>query len=173
MINFPYRRMSPPTVSRAETEPRSVPGWVYDDGGRTEAGFRGRAGDCVARSIAIAAQLPYGDVYRRLADGNATQRRTKRSSRSSGQRTASHGIQTTRLWFQRYMQALGFAWVPTMRIGTGCTVHLRGEELPSGRLVVAVSRHYVAMIDGVTHDTHDPSRGGTRCVYGYWRQTAP
>lgn len=22
--------------------------------------------------------------------------------------------------------------------------------------------------DGVIRDTHDPSRDGTRCVYGYW-----
>jgi hypothetical protein len=26
------------------------------------------------------------------------------------------------------------------------------------------------VIDGVIHDTHDCSRGGTRCVYGYWRK---
>jgi hypothetical protein len=24
-------------------------------------------------------------------------------------------------------------------------------------------------IDGVIHDTHDPSRNGTRFVYGYWQ----
>jgi len=24
------------------------------------------------------------------------------------------------------------------------------------------------VIDGVLHDTHDCSRDGTRCVYGYW-----
>jgi hypothetical protein len=24
------------------------------------------------------------------------------------------------------------------------------------------------VIDGVLHDTHDCTRGGTRCVYGYW-----
>jgi hypothetical protein len=32
-----------------------------------------------------------------------------------------------------------------------------------------VSRHAVAVIDGVIHDTYDCSRGGKRCVYGYWR----
>jgi hypothetical protein len=26
--------------------------------------------------------------------------------------------------------------------------------------VVSVSRHMVAVIDGIAHDTHDPSRGG-------------
>lgn len=57
---------------------------------------------------------------------------------------------------------------PTMAIGSGCKVHLRADELPTGRLVVSVSKHLVAVVDGVVHDTHDPRRGGTRCVYGYW-----
>jgi len=34
--------------------------------------------------------------------------------------------------------------------------------------VVACSKHYTAVIDGVIHDTHDPSRDGTRAVYGYY-----
>lgn len=57
-----------------------------------------------------------------------------------------------------------------MGIGTGCRGHLREGELPNGRLIVSVSRHMVAVIDGVIYDTHDPSRDGTRCVYGYWRE---
>ncbi len=57
-----------------------------------------------------------------------------------------------------------------MAIGSGCTVHLRIGELPAGRLVVSLSKHMTAVIDGVIHDTYDPSRGGTRCVYGYWRE---
>lgn len=58
-----------------------------------------------------------------------------------------------------------------MGIGTGCRVHLRPDELPRGRLVVKLSRHITAVIDGVVYDTHDPTRGGTRCVYGYYRET--
>ena len=33
------------------------------------------------------------------------------------------------------------------------------------------SKHCTAWIDGECHDTYDPTRDGTRCVYGYW--TAP
>jgi hypothetical protein len=55
-----------------------------------------------------------------------------------------------------------------MHIGSGCRVHLRADELPPGRLIVEVSRHVVAVIDGVIHDLADPSRGGRRCVYGYF-----
>jgi hypothetical protein len=51
---------------------------------------------------------------------------------------------------------------------SGCKVHLHSEELPAERLIVAVSGHLVAVIDGVAHDTHDPSRGGMCCVYSYF-----
>src|SRR6516165_10226867 len=37
--------------------------FVYSDGGRAAAGYKGRAGDCVVRAIAIAAQKPYQEVY--------------------------------------------------------------------------------------------------------------
>lgn len=139
----------------------------YNDGGRKESGRKGDASDCVARAIAIASCRNYADIYADLANGNAAQRPGKYQRRANG-RTASHGIQTSRKWFKDYMIGLGFKWVPTMGVGTGCKVHLRDGELPMGHLVVSVSRHYVAVIDGVIHDTHDPSRGGNRCVYGYW-----
>jgi hypothetical protein len=71
---------------------------------------------------------------------------------------------------RRVLESLGWTWTPTMAIGSGCIVHLRDGELPRGRLIVSVSKHIVAVIDGVIHDTHDPSRDGTRCVYGYWRK---
>jgi hypothetical protein len=144
--------------------------FVKDDGGRAQAGYKGTTRDCVCRSISIASGLPYQQVYDALAAGNAAQRKTKRSSKHTGQHTANHGINVKRKWFQDYMKSIGFEWKPTMFIGSGCKVHLRGDELPDGRLVVAVSGHFTAMIDGVIYDNHDPSRCGTRCVYGYFRK---
>jgi hypothetical protein len=47
-------------------------------------------------------------------------------------------------------------------------VHLHPDDLPKGRLIVAISTTVV--IDGVLRDTHDCTRGGKRCVYGYWRK---
>jgi len=70
------------------------------------------------------------------------------------------------------MADLGWEWTPTMQIGSGCTVHVRKDELPSGRLILRLSKHYAAFIDGVLHDTHDGRRDGTRCVYGYWKKPA-
>lgn len=142
-----------------------------DDGGRSAAGYKGKAGDCVCRSIAIAARLPYNEVYETLAEGNQTQRKSRHSTKRDHHRTAREGIFVQRKWFKDYMFSLGFTWTPTMGIGTGCKVHLRQGELPPGRLVVSLSGHYCAVIDGVVHDTYLEDRGGTRCVYGYWKLT--
>jgi hypothetical protein len=140
--------------------------WVYDDGGRAAAGFKGEADDCVCRAIAIISGRPYAEVYARLAEETGNQRASKRTKKKAA--SARNGISTKRKWFDDYMRELGFTWTPTMQIGSGCKVHLRADELPPGRLVVNVSRHSVAVIDGVIHDTHDCSRNGTRCVYSYW-----
>jgi hypothetical protein len=140
----------------------------YDDGGRAAAGYRGSAGDCVARAVAIAAALPYRDVYATLAAQTGRQRVSSREGKRPA--SARNGINVRRKWFKDYMQGLGFTWQACMEIGTGCMVHLRAEELPPGRLVVYLSRHVAAVIDGVLYDIHDCSREGTQCVYGYWRR---
>lgn len=139
--------------------------FVYDDGGRAAAGFKGQADDCVTRAIAIATELPYRTVYCAINTLDAMERR--RDGKRSGARTGV--AKPTTRW---YLESLGWQWTPCMQIGSGCKVHLRRDELPGGRLIVSVSRHIVAVIDGVIHDTYDPSRNGTRCVYGYWRAAA-
>jgi hypothetical protein len=133
--------------------------FVEHDGGRAAAGFKGTTGDCAVRAVAIAAELPYREVYRALA----------RAMGAIGQpRSVRHGVD--RKVMRRYMHEIGWLWVPTMRIGQGCTVHVRADELPSGRLVLALSGHYTAVIDGVVYDAYDPSREGSRCVYGYFKR---
>ena len=137
--------------------------WTYDDGGRRAAGFTGTTGDCVTRAIAIATQHPYRDIYDLINDVAARERPRAGKQRSRA-RTGVH-----RPTVRRIMDDLGWQWTPTMQIGAGCTVHLRRGELPqTQRLIASVSRHVVAVVDGVCRDTHDPSRDGTRCVYGYW-----
>ncbi|QWE13226.1 hypothetical protein [Polynucleobacter sp. AP-Titi-500A-B4] len=141
-----------------------------NDGGRDAAGFKGGAGDCVVRSIAIAANLPYMQVYDDLRDANAryASERDNKLSRHLAQRGSSPRNGNHRNVFHDYILSHGFEWVPTMKVGAGCQVHLRPEELPTGTLIVKVSKHLTAVIDGVIHDTHNPSRGGSRCVYGYY-----
>ncbi len=141
-------------------------GFVQNDGGRAAAGFRGNAGDCVVRAVAIATEQDYATVYDALAVGCRTQRLTKRSKVKA---SARNGVNVKRKWFKDYMAAIGWRWTPTMQIGSGCTVHLTADELPKGRMIVSVSNHYTAVIDGVIHDTFDPRRDTGRCAYGYWQ----
>lgn len=135
--------------------------FTYNDAGAHHARS---ARNCVARAIAIAAELPYAEVCALIRKAAARERQLIGHSHS----TPCGGVakNTIRL----IMYRLGWTWVPTMAIGGGCTVHLRADELPAGRLVVSVSRHLTAVIDGVVNDTHDCSRHGTRCVYGVWHK---
>jgi hypothetical protein len=144
--------------------------WIYNDGGRAGAGFKGEAQDCVTRAIAIATGLPYSEVYAALAEGNASQRASSRTSKRP--KSAGKRICTKRKWFKDYMAGLGFIWRPCMGIGTGCTTHFSyfgpGTYFGTGTYILALSKHYTVIKDGVIHDTHDPSRNNTRCIYGFW-----
>lgn len=135
----------------------------YDDGGRKNAGYKGKTGDCFVRALAIAAELDYQYVYDLVNEYGKRERIGKRKSSKSSSRS---GVYATTA--RKICEDLGLQWVPTMQIGQGCKVHLRSDELPKGRLVVSVSKHYCAVIDGVLRDTYEDTRGGTRCVYGYW-----
>ena len=132
--------------------------YVHTDGGRADAGFRGVTGDCVTRALSIATGIPYGEMYRTLGE----------LAKARGEKAPRNGV--TRKVYEPYLRSQGWVWVPAMKIGTGCKIHLRDGELPAGRLIVRLSGHLAAVIDGVVYDNHDPRREGTRCVYGYFRK---
>ena len=151
---------------------------VFDDGGRCAAGYKGFTGDCATRAIAIAAEMPYQDVYDLVNRFSEEEKPSKRRRGKSNARTGVH-----KHTMDKIMSHIGWTWVPTMFVGSGCKVHLCSEELPSGRIIARISRHYCAVIDGVLHDTHNCaqersvtgmengipySRTWKRAVYGYW-----
>ena len=125
----------------------------YDDGGRSRY-FKGSAGDCVVRSVAIAEGADYKEVY-------------DDAKRFTG-KTPRDGVNAKKA--RAWLLSRGWAWKPVMGIGTGCTMRLRPEDLPKGTIIARCSKHYVAVVDGVIRDTHDSSRDGTRCVYGYYHR---
>lgn len=155
----------------------------YNDGGRADAGFKGTCGDCGTRAIAIATGLPYKDVYYGLAElvkaSNSKKIVKRRAVRGN---TVRNG--TPMEIAKQFMANLGWQWIPTMSFGSGCKVHLSADELPNGNLVVRLSKHLCAVIDGVINDIYDPNDRGVatdafgndittdRCVYGYWRKSA-
>lgn len=137
--------------------------FMNNDGGRKDTGFKGNTGDCVTRAIAIATGKPYKEIYDRLNVLSESERIGKRKKSISNSRTGVY-----RTTYQKYLESIGWKWIPTMQIGQGCKVHLRSDELPKGRLIVKVSKHLTCVIDGVINDAFDCSRQGTRCVYGYF-----
>lgn len=124
------------------------------------AGFTRKAADCATRALAIAAQRPYREVWNAIT---AMAERERKGKRKSNPETGVY-----RKTFDQVCAHYGGKWIPTMRIGSGCKTHLLASELPTGRIVARVSRHFVAVIDGVIQDKFDPSRNGSRCVYGYY-----
>lgn len=127
------------------------------DGGRSRYYDGRNVGDCVVRAIAIATGQDYKQTYDDLARG---------MKKISGTRSARNGV--SRKVYQPYLEARGFEWVPVMKFGTGCKMRANERELPDGTLVLRLTKHLTACIDKVIHDTYDPTRGGTRCVYGYF-----
>jgi hypothetical protein len=136
--------------------------YVYNDGGRQATGYKGNTGDCAVRATCIVTGKSYQEVYNAINELAKNERPRKSSSRSN----ARTGV--WRRTLNKYLQSLGYEWTPTMSIGSGCQVHMKADELPSGRIIVRLSKHFAAVIDGILHDTGDCTRNETRCVYGYW-----
>jgi hypothetical protein len=135
--------------------------FVYDDGGRFTAGFKGKnSGDCVTRAIAIATDQPYKQVYKELND--------------LCKEMGFHGCSSSRTGhfrkvYERYLADRGINWTPLSQIGCPSHIRVDADNLPpTGTYILRLSRHLTVWKDGALRDTHDCSRGGKRMVYGYF-----
>lgn len=133
----------------------------FNDGGRGDAGYKGKTRDCVCRAISIALEIPYQQVYDDLNNLIKNSRKTKHSKKSHSRK----GIH--KKFYHKYLADKGWKWMPCQKIGVGCTANLKKEDLPNGRLIVRVAKHLTCVIDGVLNDTWDCSQYKT-CVYGYF-----
>ena len=134
---------------------RTLMKYIYNDGGRSKY-FKGKANDCVCRAISIASNRDYKEVYNSLKKALGTPR---------------NGVFTTNKAFKDWMVANGFVWTPCSGIGVKTSVHFIEGELPKGRLVCSVAKHYVAVVDNKVYDTWDSrynSFNEVRRIYGYW-----
>lgn len=127
--------------------------YKYDDGGRSNYFKAKDVRDCVTRAIAIATGKDYKEVY------NHVKKFTGDTPRNGVRKSLS----------KKLLLEYGGKWHPMMGIGTGCKCHLRADEIPmNGVIVCQLSHHLTTVIDGVIHDTFNPTGNGDRCVYGYW-----
>lgn len=137
--------------------------WVKDDGGRAAAGYSSVYGDCMYRSLAIAAQMPF--VRARALIVIAIER-----ERLAAPRTPRMNLMMAAQ--PKVMEALG--WPKTVVRSKGMPRQwLQPEQLPLGRLVVLVGNgsHFLAVVDRAIHDSQDPVRNSQADklgVFSYW-----
>jgi hypothetical protein len=147
---------------------RTTPRWVPDDGGRTEAGFKGKAGDCVTRAIAIATGLGYRQVHD-LVDGTGRGAPIWRADLSYT--SADAGVHPA-IVDEVLSGELGWWDYHRFRPSTRFVL----SRLPAGRIIVeldSIPPHLCAVIDRVIHDIEDCSKGGRATVHGYWTLKPP
>lgn len=130
--------------------------YIYDDGGREKAGFKGKTNDCVIRAIAIATKIDYKVVYNEIS---------KLQGKGKSPRTG-----VNRDIYEPYLKSLGYEWFPKMKVGQGCKTHLNKRELPGGILIVKIAKHLTTVKNGTIYDTFDCSKSGKACVYGYYKK---
>ena len=107
--------------------------FIFNDGGRELANYKGFTGDCGVRALSICLQKPYKEVYNKVNEFCKLEKPSKRRRGVSSARTGIH----TRT-FHKIANYYGLKWKPTMGIGTGCKVHLKADELPKGRIICNV-----------------------------------
>jgi hypothetical protein len=127
--------------------------FIWDDGGRSDSGYVGLAGDCVTRAIAIATGTSYRDVYRALGE--------------ISDMTPRNGVATSVA--ADYLESLG--WTRH----SGRRMPFAVSELPIGAVIVHLndaqryrSGHFCSVIDHVVYDTWNPAADETFVVTGYW-----
>lgn len=125
--------------------------YVYNDGGRADAGYKGSAGDCGARAMAIALDLYYQVAYDELAQANKD---------AGGAKSARNGIMKD--VYSKVLERHGWVWHPAPKF-VGRKAY--ASDMPQGTVIARMAGHFVCIIDGVVQDTFDCSH---KMVYGFW-----
>ena len=125
-------------------------GYRWNDGGRRAAGFRGDAGDCVARAMAIVTGREYGECYKALANANASLGRP---------RSARNGV--LKKAYEKVFEEFGLVKF-TLKRGKGTSLPTFAEaHMDYGDCIVTTTKHVCAIVGGKLHDTRD-------CRYYLW-----
>ena len=123
----------------------------YNDGGRSQYYKGQNAGDCAARSMAIALGLNYKDCYDEIAKANA---------KAGYKKSARDGVY--KIVFEKILKEHGWVWHPAPKFEGR---KARYNDMPMGNVIASMAKHYTAIVDQEIHDTWDCSH---KMVYGYY-----
>lgn len=139
---------------------------VYTDGGRAEAGYKDyRRGDCGCRAAAIALNKAYKEIYKDMYSWFKVEIEGKMCKGPSHPR---RGIFLSDM--KDYMDSHNWIYVALPRTGRVCGVMINDPDLPMGRIILHVHRHFIAMIDHVVYDSFDSTKSGMEGIYGYFKE---
>ena len=111
----------------------------FDDGGRAAAGYKGFAGDCVARALAIATGEDYKTLYLELG---------REQKKVSGKRSARNGVDHRA--YKRVYEKRGLYRVVLPKGPRPTYSEAWGRH---GDCVVSTAKHVRAIVDGCLRDT--------------------
>lgn len=127
--------------------------YVFNDGGRVKAGFKSQT-DCGIRAMAIACNIPYNEARKYLKEAS------KNGRKGSG--AIATGIYKEDM--EAALKKFGFVRKSSPKL---VGRKARYYDLPKGRIVAHMAKHFAAVIDGELHDSWDSSN---KMVYDYWIQ---
>lgn len=125
--------------------------FFYNDGGRKNAGYKGSAGDCGARAIAIAFNMNYQKAYDLVACANKNH---------NGKKSARNGVD--KVVYSNILNSLGWVWMPAPKFEGR---KAKCSDMPFGVVIARQAGHFVAVVNGIPYDSWDSSE---KMVYGYW-----
>ena len=138
-------------------------GYVQDDGGRAAAGFKGHAGDCVVRAIAILTRQPYADIYARMA---AAMKQAGYSASGNGYRQKPRPGLHPRIGPRSVQNLVKRSYgLHRVDLGRGSRPTYTEAWLRHGNCLVGTTKHISAIVDGALRDTFD-GRTYDATIYG-------
>ena len=108
-------------------------------------------GDCVIRALTKAMQMEWLEVFDEM-------------------HPLSREMQVPfncKPCYEKYLESKGFVYqgISNKKGSKRPTVDRFAKDHPSGRYVLRVANHIVAVVDGIYYDTWD---SGCKSLYGYW-----
>ena len=127
-------------------------GYRYEDG-RAAVGFRGDAGDCVVRAIAILTRAPYADIYRRMA---AAMKQAGYAASGDGYRQKPRpGLRPHMTARQVQNPVKASCGLRRIGLAPGPRPTCTEAWARQGDCLVGTARHVAAIVDGNLRDTFD------------------
>ena len=153
--------------------------FMFSDGGRELAGYKGDAGDCVTRAISTAiawesdSRYEYEKHRSELMKRMSSWRKTSRSKKAKATKSNSVRNGTPQEVYRPYLEDLGWERVSLVKFGDPTRKEMVKEDIPDGVVILEVSKHLVACVRHAVFDTWD-CREATIFVEGFaTRETKP